>query len=145
MFKVRISQNKELIQLEKPYYLRRSANIWGLSQSLLSLPPQILLPAEAAGWDPSKLPCLHHPQLCQGIQERDMAASEVTVIIREDLFQYVLETIWCQAMCPRGLRAPCSLLCHLLPEAATRLSAPWPQMGSFSPCVHDCQYMPKPS
>lgn len=42
--------------------------IWGLSQSLLSPPPQILLLPEAAGWDPSKLLRLHHPQLCQGIQ-----------------------------------------------------------------------------
>lgn len=47
-------------------------------------------------------------------------------------------------MCLRGTRVSCSLLCHLLRNAATCLSAARPQMGSFSPCVHYCQYMPKP-
>lgn len=67
--------------------------IWGPSQSLLSLPPQIVLLAEAAGWDPSKLLCLHHPGFVKGFRQRGMAASEATAFSREDLFQYVVETI----------------------------------------------------
>lgn len=44
------------------------AGICGPSRWLLSLPPRILLLAEKAGWDLSKLLGLHHPRLCQGIR-----------------------------------------------------------------------------
>lgn len=103
MFKVRISQNKELIQLEKTSYQRRSDNVSAprcssprhLGAVSVTAQPAAPNPAagEAAGWDPSKLLCLHHPPFVKGFGERGTAASEVTAIIREDLFQYVLETV----------------------------------------------------
>lgn len=103
------------------------SSICGPSRWLLSPPPRILL----QGGTSQNCWASIAQGFVKGFGEGGMAASEATAFIREDLFQYVVEAIWCQVMCLRGTSVSCSLLCHLLRNAATCLSATRPQMGSF--------------
>lgn len=69
-------------------------SIWGPFQSLLILPPQILLcQRRQQGGTPQNCCASITHGFVKGFGERGTAAPEATVLIREDLFQYVVETI----------------------------------------------------